>query len=262
MKKASFTLILLFIILLMIAGTAFAEETSEYYAGDLSAEEATRYIKEYDFQLETSDKAIEHRDIVSIDVNSKEQIVLGFERDIRLNPFRLPQTHISVYDSDFNFLYGYSFLCYGSSFARWDGDSIALFNAEDEIIIILDDSGHVLAVKEYAKAPDDFDNPRERFKKIYAEYNGKIYRIQNGKNGKWTDPAASFFTTFAVKEGGETRVLFDGSSRHSIWPIIMPVIFIGVSAAIVLGIIFAAKMRRKKALNNAMDTKEVLESEV
>ena len=81
------------------------------------------------------------RSIVAFDVNEKGMIALGHD---------LPnlKKKISIYDSEGNFKYGYSFETHGSFDLEWDGDYLNIYFVRSDYLVTVDSDANIINIVE------------------------------------------------------------------------------------------------------------------
>ena len=81
------------------------------------------------------------RSIVAFDVNEKGMIALGHD---------LPnlKKKISIYDSEGNFKYGYSFETHGSFDVEWDGDYLNIYFVRSDYLVTVDSDANIIDIVE------------------------------------------------------------------------------------------------------------------
>lgn len=81
------------------------------------------------------------RSIVTFDVNEKGMIALGHD---------LPnlKKKISIYDSEGNFKYGYSFETHGSFNVEWDGDYLNIYFVRSDYLVTVDSDANIIDIVE------------------------------------------------------------------------------------------------------------------
>ena len=217
-----------------LAGSALAYEPKDFYGSDVPEEEANSLIASLDLKLEHEDNR--SNKLECFDVREDGRIAVGSEK-------KLGRAHISVYDADLNFLYGYSFKISGTYGLMWDGSDLAFFLVRGDIIFILNENAEVIGVKNASRSILQSGRLDETFRAAKHEVGGKVYKLGTSK---WPLGAfATSYSTLSVTENGETRLLIDESRAQSVRVILICALV--VLAVIAFVIYLVDQIKKNKA---------------
>lgn len=166
--KNVLSLIIAFTVIISMSITTFAAPTP-FIVDPLTEEEQATIIKNVPV------KKIENLDwtnpIQSFDVNEDEMILLLFNRS--------DEYAVCVYNSDFEFQYGFSFNASGTIACEWSGNDIMVFFVRSDIYAKLDINGQWA---EFYRVPLTAENNRlinSLFDKEEVSVKNIRYKIQN-----------------------------------------------------------------------------------
>ena len=162
------SLIIVFVLTIGLSISTFATPTP-FITDPLTDEEQAKIIENVPV------KKIENLDwtnpIQSFDVNEDEMILLLFNRS--------DEYAVCVYNSDFEFQYGFSFNAYGTVACEWSGNDIMVFFVRSDIYAKLDINGQWA---EFYRVPLTAENNRlinSLFDKEEVSVKNIRYKIQN-----------------------------------------------------------------------------------
>lgn len=214
---------------------AYAYSAGEFYGDDIPEDEAARLIAYYDLKLEHDDNRL--KSIECFDVREDGVIAVGSMQ-------MLSRAHISVYDEDFNFIYGYSFKSEGSYGIMWDGNEIAIYFVRGSVIIRVNENGEITAMNNTADQSLEQGKIDSAFCAAKREKNGKVYQLGTAKGPFGIPLPATTYSTLCVSEGGESHLLID-ESRVQVSRIIIIVSFV-VIALIVFIVLMVLRIKGRR----------------
>lgn len=232
MTKTFKILILVWVILGIISSTlivfcifSIKKTDSETLDSGFEVEDISESEKEnigYNFSLISAPTA--NRTFVVFDVNENGMIALGHDLSNL-------EKRISVYDSDGNFKYGYSFESYGSFGVEWDGDYLNVYMVRSNLLITLDHEANII---EIAKVPDTNENRNHINNYIFATEKtiGDEKYTMRKKLGAFSIIATSY-TQLSKTSYGEEVIVYKANQGYSVGTFLIP---LAIVALFVVGI--------------------------
>lgn len=219
------SLIIVFVLTIGLSISTFATPTP-FITDPLTDEEQAKIIENVPV------KKIENLDwtnpIQSFDVNEDEMILLLFNRS--------DEYAVCVYNSDFEFQYGFSFNAYGTVACEWSGNDIMVFFVRSDIYAKLDINGQWA---EFYRVPLTAENNRlinSLFDKEEVSVKNIRYKIQNDMgilNLLQVDNNHS--QLIKIDKNNNETILYDINDLQTIRTILVLVFTIGfVSTALIV----------------------------
>lgn len=209
--------------------TAFAENDG-FTIIELSEDKKQSFIDYLDIELLTTEP--ERKAINCFNISADGQIAIGCSHSGA-------SKSISVYDTEFNFLYGYTFYSESSFGIDWEGENILIYIVRAEKIISLTANGTILDVLgvDYDQKTDSY--LRNVIDATERTYKGRVYSLSNDFLGVF-HPGA--YTKLEVSDtNGNSEILYDASYGVGVY------IFISIFIAVLTGgFVIALVMTIKK----------------
>ncbi len=218
MKKIS-SLIIAFILIVGMNISTFASPTP-FVTNPLTDEEQASFIEN------TPIKKIDSIDwtnpIHFFDVNEDEMILLLFNRS--------SEYAVCVYNSDFEFQYGFSFEDSGTVACEWSGDDIMVYFVRGDIYAKLDKNGQWTEINEVPYSPENSHlEDEELCGKRAITVNNTTYKIQNDMGIlNYVQSNDRYSQLIKIDENNNGTILYDVNSEQAIRTIIVLTLIIGL----------------------------------
>lgn len=156
------------------------------------------------------------------DVNEDEMILVIFSRS--------SEYAVCVYNSDFEFQYGFSFEAYGTVACEWSGDDIMVYFVRGDIYAKLDQNGQWVEIN---KVPYSYENDKLKNSNLYGKreiiVNDTTYKIQNDMGIlNYVQDQHSFSKLVKIDKNDNATILYDVSTEQTIRTIMVLIIIIGL----------------------------------
>ena len=145
MKKLKILVLTLIIIITLIPTNVSAAEPTGFQTSEIGEDKFDSYLNKLSVSLLT--EAPENLAINCFDVNENGLIAIGSKIH--------DDCYIHVYDSNFNFLYGFAFECMGTYNIEWNDDYINIYYVRGDIAATYDSNGQITDI---AKIDNTIDN--------------------------------------------------------------------------------------------------------
>ena len=238
-----FAILLCITALFLSQKSIFANEIEDIDAIDIDEKKQQSLIEEFDPAVEDTDNGIKTGEISCFDVNTDGRIAVGY-----IN--RSSRTYISVYNEDFDFIYGYSLSLGGDYGIAWQDMDLIVYVVRGNYLICLDEAGNITSIRE-SKSSDY--SMQKAFKSTTREASGRTYHLGNGN--ALLDKVFSKYSMLSVYENGEKRILFDRSASFQIKTMIAS--FVILSMAIICVVFIIARIKKNKAAAKENSSHEV-----
>lgn len=240
--KKMLSLIIVFVLLVSMAMSTFAAPTP-FVTDPLTKEEQTTFTEN------SPVKKIEELDwtkpIESFDVNEDEMILVLFKRS--------SEYAICVYNSIFEFQYGFSFHSYGTVACEWSGNDIMVYFVRSDIYAKLDSNGQWT---EFYRVPLSSENNRLindlLDKETEISVNNTTYKAQNDMG------ILNIFQTFdghysqltKIDKNNNETILYDINSLQTARTLLELIFTIGFAFAVLVVVFKPIIQERKKNKKN------------
>ena len=220
-------LILMFIVFIMvIPSNVFAAEPTGFQTSKISEDKLDSYLNSFSVSLLT--EAPENLGIKSFDVNESGQIAIGSQIG--------QECCLHVYDSNFDFLYGFYFYCSGTYQIEWNNDYINIYYVRSDIAVTYGCNGEIISIAEI----DNTTNNNSYWNILRSNerrVNNTIFKAKNDK-GILNVLKASYSQLVKIDDLGNEIVLYNVSSFQSAKTIM---IFIVASLLVAIVILIIKK---------------------
>lgn len=201
----------------------FAMDTG-FKTDNMESEEQQTFLKNVDLNLITEQPP--SYSVLCFDVNEDGLIALGSQT--------LDKKIVSIYSSDGDFLYGYTFNCSGSYGIEWDENNLIIYFVRSDVAAMFDEKGSCL---ELELIPITAEN--NSYWNYFVFSNKRIvgeseYRLKNDMGPFFNVFASSYSQLIKTDSDGSTTVIYDVNSDQFIKTII---VFIGVVLLIAIVLI-------------------------
>lgn len=146
---------------------------------------------------------------------------------------------VCVYNTQGEFMYGYSFDCGQSIGVEWDYEHINVYFVRSDVIVAIDSDGNIVAVN---KVHDTIDNNAHKNDLLYATsriVDDTTYLIRNDMGVlNWIAPS---FSQVVVMDGsGTENIIYDVNSAQLVQMIVIVCVVFAMVAYAVVCIIWSA----------------------
>lgn len=133
-------------LVIVIGGINSYALTTGFSVDDISESEK----ENIDIDISLVSEAPSDKSISRFDVNENGMIALGHKLSGMSNM-------ISVYDSDGNFKYGYSFDSYGTFGVEWDGDYLNIYFVRSDLLVTVDCEANIIGIAKVQNTKENND---------------------------------------------------------------------------------------------------------
>lgn len=212
------SLIIAFVLIFGMNISAFASPTP-FVTNPLIDEEQATFIE--NSPVKKIDSMDWTNPIHFFDVNEDEMILVLFSRS--------SEYAVCVYNSDFEFQYGYSFDGGGSVACEWSGNDIMVYFVRSDIYAKLDKNGQWTEINE---VPYSYENDKLKNSNLYGKreiiVNDTTYKIQNDMGIlNYVQVQHSFSKLVKIDKNDNATILYDVSTEQAIRTIMFLTFFIG-----------------------------------
>lgn len=213
-------LLFLCVSVFLINGVNSRALTSNFSVDDISENEKN----DINFDVSLITKAPRKKAIQCFDVNEKGMIALGHEL-IGMSKM------ISVYDSDGNFKYGYSFDASGTFGVEWNGDYLNIYLVRGDLLVTVDCEANII---DMARVQDTKEN--NRYYNNYIDGCERLvgdtkYIIRN-QMGILNFVQVSYSQLVKISEDGTETILHDVNAFQLAKTIIIPILIVTLFCAV------------------------------
>ncbi len=235
------SLIIAFVLIFGMNISAFASPTP-FVTNPLTDEEQTSFIE--NMPIKKIDNIDWTNPIHFFDVNEDEMILVLFSR--------ADDYAVCVYNSDFEFQYGFLFDAYGTVACEWSGNDIMVYFVRGDIYAKLDQNGQWTEINE---VPYSYENDKLKNSNLYGKreiiVNDTTYKIQNDMGIlNYVQSADRYSQLIKIDKNDNATILYDVSTEQAIRTIMFLTFFIGfvstVFYKILKPIIDDAKKKKNK----------------
>lgn len=235
------SLIIAFVLIVGMNISTFASPTP-FVTNPLTNEEQASFIESV--PVKKIDSMDWTNPIHFFDVNEDEMILLLFNRS--------SEYAVCVYNSDFEFQYGFSFDDDGMVACEWSGNDIMVYFVRGDIYAKLDQNGQWVEINEVPYSPE---NDKLKNSNLYDKreitVNDTTYKIQNDMGIlKYIQVQHSFSQLSKIDKNDNATILYDVSTEQTIRTIMFLTFFIGFVSTVLVGILKPvfndAKKNKKK----------------
>jgi len=168
------------------------------------------------------------REILCFDVNEYGLIAVGQNG--------VNRKEVCVYNSQGNYLYGYTFNCSQSFGVEWDGEDINIYFVRSDVIISLSTKGDILDIKKVQNTVDNNKYSNTLLHSTSRTIGKNTYLIRNDMGIlNWT--ASSYSQIVIVDAEGVESIIYDvGSTQftNSVALLMIILLFLSVVTAIII----------------------------
>ncbi len=232
MKKLLFFVVVVFVLSAALPKTANAMNTG-YLARPMSLDEV-----DYEFNLITEPTA--HHPIVCWAVSEEGLIAIGTERLIG-------RKTVSVYDTDMNFLYGYTFTATSAFRIAWDGPNVIVYFVRGNCGFALSSEGKIVEAVKIDPYSTEYTRYSMELDAATKQIGGNRYCARNDFI-PFNVLSLAYSRLYRTDVTGETVLLYDAQTEFLLELLIYGATFIGFWAII---IIMVVKQIVKGATENA-----------
>lgn len=235
------SLIIAFVLIVGMNISTFASPTP-FVTNPLTDEEQASFIE--NMPIKKIDSMDWTNPIQSFDVNEEEMILLLFNRS--------SEYAVCIYNSDFEFQYGFSFDANGTVACEWSGNDIMVYFVRGSIYAKLDKNGQWIEINEI---PYSYENDKLINSNLYGKkeitVNDTTYKIQNDMGIlNYVQVQYNFSKLIKIDAYNNETVLYDISTEQAIRTIMVLTFFIGFVSTVLVGILKPvfndAKKNKKK----------------
>lgn len=223
--KNVLSLIIAFTVIISMSITTFAAPTP-FIVDPLTEEEQATIIK--NVPVKKIEKIDWNNPIQSFDVNEDEMILLLFNRS---NEYA-----VCIYNSDFEFQYGFSFNAEGTVVCEWSGNDIMVFFVRGDIYARLNTNGQWVDLYRVSQSTENNSLMYSLFDKEEVTVNNVKYKIQNDMGIlNWFQVNHNHSQLIKIDENSNETILYDINSLQTTRTILVLVFTIGfVSTALIV----------------------------
>ena len=219
--KKMLSLIIVFVLLVSMTMSTFAAPTP-FVTDPLTKEEQATFTENSPVKkIEEFNWTTPRR---CFDVNEDKMILLLFSRSSEYT--------VCVYNSDFEFQYGFSFDAYGTVACEWSGNDIMVFFVRSDIYAKLDSNGQWTEFYRVLYSPE---NRKLRdyllYKKTEISVENTTYKIQNDMGMlNLIQVEHSHSQLIKIDENNNETILYDVNNEQIIRTIVVLIFIIGVAS--------------------------------
>ena len=219
------SLIIVFVLTIGLSISTFAAPTP-FIVDPLTEEEQATIIK--NVPVKKIEKIDWNNPIQSFDVNEDEMILLLFNRS---NEYA-----VCIYNSDFEFQYGFSFNAEGTVVCEWSGNDIMVFFVRGDIYARLNTNGQWVDLYRVSQSTENNSLMYSLFDKEEVTVNNVKYKIQNDMGIlNWFQVNHNHSQLIKIDENSNETILYDINSLQTTRTILVLVFTIGfVSTALIV----------------------------
>ncbi len=218
MKKISSLIIA--VILIISANISVSALPTPFVTDPFTDEKMTTFIE--NFPVEKIEGIDWTKPIKSFDVNEDEMILLLFNRS--------DEYAVCVYNSDFEFQYGFSFNAYGTVACEWSGNDIMVFFVRGDIYAKLDANGNWVEINDIPYSPENNKlSSYLLYNKSEVVVKNTTYRIQNDMGVlNLVQSANSYSQLIKIDENNNETILYDINHLQTTRTILVLIFIIGL----------------------------------
>lgn len=223
--KNVLSLIIVFVLTIGLSISTFATPTP-FITDPLTDEEQAKIIE--NVPVKKIEKLDWTNPIQSFDVNEDEMILLLFNRS--------DEYAVCVYNSDFEFQYGFSFNAEGTVVCEWSGNDIMVFFVRGDIYARLNTNGQWVDLYRVSQSTENNSLMYSLFDKEEVTVNNVKYKIQNDMGIlNWFQVNHNHSQLIKIDENSNETILYDINSLQTTRTILVLVFTIGfVSTALIV----------------------------
>lgn len=175
------------------------------------------------------------------DVNEMGNYALGFNSD---------KDEILVFDSQGNFLYGFSFEGTGTFGLEWDGESIILYRVRSDLAISIDKEGNCKEIKKIKDCPENTHYWNHEIYATKRTINGSVFTAENHLGILNTITAQTYSVLTKTLPNGDEVILFDITTQRKT-ALTTIIIIVGIFLSIcIIGLILLLRRNIKRKMYN------------
>ena len=218
MKKISSLIIA--VILIISANISVSALPTPFVTDPFTDEKMTTFIE--NVPVEKIEGIDWTKPIKSFDVNEDEMILLLFNRS--------DEYAVCVYNSDFEFQYGFSFNSYGTVACEWSGNDIMVFFVRGDIYAKLDANGNWVEINDIPYSPENNKlSSYLLYNKSEVVVKNTTYRIQNDMGVlNLVQSANSYSQLIKIDENNNETILYDINHLQTTRTILVLIFIIGL----------------------------------
>lgn len=146
--------------------------------------------------------------IACFDISNEGKIALGHATSFTNN-----HAQISVYDEDFNFLYGLRFKVSGSYYVSWSGEDLLVYTVRNDIAAVYNENGSCLEMMKCDTSAENYSYVRKVLAAKKRTSGGKTYKLKNNF-GLLNLVASSYSCLVQIDTFGNEEVIYNTSGEY------------------------------------------------
>lgn len=137
MKCIKALILAISILIIIVPINVTASDQTGFQTSKVAENEIKSLIKDFDVILLTDEP--ERESITCFDVSKNEKIALGSQVS--------ENCCVSIYDSKFKFLYGFSFKCAGSYYIEWNNENLNIYYVRENTAVSYNSNGEIINIE-------------------------------------------------------------------------------------------------------------------